>query len=56
MEILCFNVDKVSHFKLWCQSLTGIHWTLIVMLHFGNLGMEFLVEFIQVHSEFSGMS
>ena len=56
VEILRFNVDKVSDLKLQCQSPTVVHRTLIVMLHIGNVGTEFLVEFIQVHSEFSGMN
>ena len=56
MEILRLNVNKVSNLELWCQSLMGVHQTLIVMLHFGNFILEFLVEFIQVYSKFSGMN
>src|ERR1700731_4308877 len=47
VEILCFNIDSGSNLELRC-------WTLIATLHIGDLGMEFLVELIQVHSEFSG--
>ena len=54
MEILCLNVDLDSDLELWCQSLTVVCQTLIASLRISNLGMEFLVEFIQVHSEFSG--
>ena len=56
MEILCLNIDKVSDLELWCQSLTGVCRTLIVTLCISDLGAEFLVELIQVYSEFSGMS
>ena len=55
-EILRLNIDKVSDLELWCRSPTGVRWTLIVTLRIGNLGMEFLVEFVQVYSEFSSMS
>ena len=54
MEILHLNVDLDSNLELQCRSLTGVCWTLIVMLHISDLSMEFLVELIQVHSEFSG--
>ena len=54
-EILCLNVDSGSDLELWCQSPTGVRQTLIVSLHISNLGMEFLVKFVQVHSKFSGM-
>ena len=53
-EILCFNVDSGSDLELQCRSPAGVHRTLIATLRIGDLGMEFLVEFIQVHSEFSG--
>src|SRR3984893_11103627 len=52
-EILHFNVDSGSNLELQCQGPVGIHRTLIVMLRIVDLGTEFLVEFIQVHSEFS---
>src|ERR1700731_4341086 len=50
-EILCLNVDLDSNLELWCRSLTVVCQTLIASLRIGNLGTEFLVEFIQVHSE-----
>src|ERR1700731_4891535 len=49
MEILHLNVDSGSNLELQCQSPMGVHWTLIVSLHISNLGMEFLVKFVQVH-------
>src|SRR3984893_2422690 len=52
-EILRFNVDSGSNLELQCQGPVGIHRTFIVMLRIVDLGTEFLVEFIQVHSEFS---
>ena len=54
MEILCLNIDSDSNLELWCQGPTGVCQTLIAMLCISDLGTEFLVEFIQVHSEFSG--
>src|ERR1700730_4855749 len=54
MEILRFNVDLGSDLELWCWSLMGVRWTLIALLRIGDLGTELLVEFVQVHSEFSG--
>src|SRR3984893_3539103 len=54
-EILRFNVDSGSDLELRCRSPAGIRWTLIAMLRIGDLGTEFLVELVQVHSEFSGM-
>src|ERR1700731_3473501 len=54
MEILRFNVDSGSDLELWCRSPAGICRTLIATLRIGDLGMEFLVEFVQVHSKFSG--
>src|SRR6202045_881697 len=51
MEILCFTIDSGSDLELWCRSPAGIHWTLIATLHISDLGTEFLVEFVQVHSE-----
>ena len=56
MEILHLNVDLDSNLELQCQSPMGVCQTLIASLHIGDLGTEFLVEFIQVHSEFSGMN
>ena len=56
MEILHLNIDSDSNLELWCWNLTGVHWTLIALLCIGDLGTEFLVEFVQVHSEFSGMN
>src|ERR1700726_1916018 len=53
-EILHFNVDSGSDLELWCWSPMGVRQTLIASLRIGDLGMEFLVEFVQVHSEFSG--
>ena len=53
MEILCLNIDSDSNLELWCQGPTGVCQTLIAMLCISDLGTEFLVEFIQVHSEFS---
>src|ERR1700731_2459669 len=54
-EILRFNIDSGSDLELRCRSPAGIHWTLIATLRIGDLGTEFLVELVQVHSEFSGM-
>src|SRR6202045_4919398 len=54
VEILCFIVDSGSDLELRCRSPAGIHRTLIATLRIGDLGTEFLVEFVQVHSEFSG--
>src|SRR3984893_11128222 len=56
MEILRFNVDSGSDLELQCRSPTGVRQTLIASLHISDLGTEFLVEFIQVHSEFLGMN
>src|ERR1700731_4123651 len=56
MEILRLNVDSGSDLELQCWSLMGVRRTLIASLCIGNLGTEFLVEFVQVHSEFSGMN
>ena len=56
VEILRLNIDKVSDLELWCQSLMGVHQTLIAMLHCGDFVSEFLVELIQVYSKFSGTS
>src|ERR1700731_640577 len=53
-EILHFNVDSGSDLELWCQSPVGVCRTLIATLRIGDLGTEFLVEFVQVHSKFSG--
>ena len=53
-EILRFNVDSGSDLELQCRSPTGVRQTLIASLHIGDLGTEFLVEFVQVHSEFLG--
>src|ERR1700730_9569056 len=53
-EILRFNIDSGSDLELRCRSPAGIRQTLIVTLRIGDLGMEFLVELVQVHSEFSG--
>src|ERR1700731_2650695 len=53
-EILRFNVDSGSNLELWCWSPTGVRRTLIATLRIGDLGTEFLVELVQVHSEFSG--
>src|SRR6202045_1710702 len=54
VEILRFNIDSGSDLELRCQSPAGIRRTLIAMLRIGDLGTEFLVELVQVHSEFSG--
>src|ERR1700731_925346 len=54
-EILHLNIDSGSDLELWCWSPTGICRTLIATLRIGDLGTEFLVELVQVHSEFSGM-
>ena len=56
MEILRFNIDSGSDLELQCRSPTGVCQTLIATLCISDLGTEFLVEFIQVHSEFSGMN
>ena len=56
MEILRLNVDLGSDLELWCRSPTGVCRTLTASLRIGDLGMEFLVEFVQVHSKFSGMN
>ena len=56
MEILRLNVDSGSDLELWCWSPTGVRWTLIASLRIGDLGTEFLVEFVQDHSEFLGMN
>src|SRR3984893_11639214 len=53
-EILRFNIDSGSDLELRCRSPAGIRWTLIATLRIGDLGTEFLVELIQVHSEFLG--
>src|ERR1700726_927688 len=53
-EILRFNIDSGSDLELRCRSPAGICWTLIATLRIGNLGTEFLVELVQVHSKFSG--
>src|SRR3984893_12902978 len=55
VEILRFNVDSGSDLELQCWSPAGVRWTLIATLRIGDPGTEFLVEFVQVHSEFSGM-
>ena len=55
-EILCLKVDSGSDLELQCRSPTGVRRTLIASLRISDLGTEFLVEFIQVHSEFSGMN
>ena len=56
MEILRFNVDSGSDLELRCWSPAGVCQPLIVTLRIGDLGTEFLVEFVQVHSKFSGMN
>src|SRR3984893_14424367 len=56
LVILCFNIDLGSDLELRCWSLTGVCRTLIASLCISDLGMEFLVEFVQVHSKFSGMN
>src|ERR1700731_1504525 len=53
-EILRFNIDLGSDLELQCRSPAGIRWTLIATLRVGDLDTEFLVELVQVHSEFSG--
>src|SRR6202045_4915129 len=53
-EILRLNIDSGSDLELRCQGPAGIHQTLIATLRIGDLGTEFLVELVQVHSEFSG--
>src|ERR1700731_3791243 len=53
-EILRFNIDSGSDLELRCRSPAGIHRTLIATLRIGDLDTEFLVELVQVHSEFSG--
>src|ERR1700731_4241537 len=54
VEILHFNIDSGSDLELRCRSPAGIHRTLIATLRIGDLDTEFLVELVQVHSEFSG--
>src|ERR1700730_4383082 len=53
-EILRFNIDSGSDLELRCRSPAGIRQTLIATLRVGDLDTEFLVELVQVHSEFSG--
>src|SRR3984893_14778365 len=54
VEILRLNIDSGSNLELQCQGPTGIRRTLIATLRISDLGTEFLVELVQVHSEFSG--
>src|ERR1700730_11372260 len=53
-EILRLNIDSGSDLELRCRSPAGIRRTLIATLRVGDLDTEFLVELVQVHSEFSG--
>ena len=55
-EILHFNVDSGSDLELRCWSPMGVRRTLVASLRIGDLGTEFLVEFVQVHSKFLGMN
>lgn len=56
MEILCFDINKLSNLELWCCSPMSIHQTLVAVLCCCNFVTEFMVEFIQIDSKFSGTS
>src|ERR1700730_10184274 len=54
VEILRLNIDSGSDLELQCRGPADTRRTLIATLRIGNLGTEFLVELVQVHSEFLG--
>ena len=54
MEKLCFDECLGTNPEIWSWSSSGIGWSLVLMLGFGYVLPEFMVEFVEVDDKVMG--
>ena len=56
MEVLSLDKYLVTNFEVWCQSLSGIHRSLVSLLGVGHLLMEEFMKRVEVNRVLTSLS